>query len=453
MSDGGDDPAALTLAGAPALTRPPAAGTRPYGPWGTDFPENDPTGIFAALTDGGWPLEDGTGPTARDWAAALAVAARLPRIFQLPAPDAPGLTFVGGTVEPALYGFEAHLFPAVSVSGRGTALEGAFLGCIGEAAEHLSRLEWGDEPFDASVGVPPNMTAESAASFRAGSTRDGALDWLPARRLGDDAVSAVPADACLIRGRGGPVPPSSGCAAGETPEQACLAAVLELVERDAGALWWYGGQPARPLAPETLIAGLGSLIEDTRQGATSRPTWFLDITTDLEIPVVAAVSTQPDGFGLACGLAARTHAAEAVHAAFLELCQMELSNRLVAMRLHRGGAGLLAPVERRHRERMETVDANQSPILSAYGIPRPWEEPAGAAAPRRRLDWIAARLDRRGIECFAVDLTRAVIGMPVVRALAPRLQSLPLRQTTRRLEDTMRQHEARSGHRHAADLI
>ena len=49
---------------------------------------------------------------------------------------------------------------------------------------------------------------------------------------------------------------------------------------------------------ETLLAQL-------RQGASARRSWLLDITTEIGVPCVAAVSCMADGFGFAFGLAAR----------------------------------------------------------------------------------------------------------------------------------------------------
>ncbi|HEY8564684.1 MAG TPA: YcaO-like family protein [Beijerinckiaceae bacterium] len=378
-----------------------------------------------------------------DLRSVLRAAGHLTRLFRLPAPDAPGLAFVGGTVAPASYGLDPNIYPASSVSGRGFAPRPAFLGCIGEAVEHLSRLEWGDETFDGRGRAPPrNMGAESAAALVAALAPDEEADWLPARRVCDGAETAVPAGLCLVRRSGSSRPPSSGCAAGATFDDACLAGLLELVERDAAALWWHGGRPAKPLAAEVLSIALGARIADLRQGAAERATWILDITTDVEISTIAAVSVDPDGFGLACGLAARPSVTEAARAAFLELCQMELANRLVALKLHRAGEGALAPVEQRHRRRMTKVDANEDRRLTAKGAPRPHRDEPAPGSARGQIAWAAERLARVGIEAFAVDLTRPMVGIPAVRVVAPMLQTLPAVSRTARLTQAMVQHRS-----------
>lgn len=115
---------------------------------------------------------------------------------------------------------------------------------------------------------------------------------------------------------------STGCAAGQSEAAATTAALWECVERDAVALWWHGGQPAPPL-PLALI--------DTSQPRLSwwldrrdRQTRLYDLTTDLGLPVVAALSADADGRHVALGTAARPRIADAALAAVTELVQTEV---------------------------------------------------------------------------------------------------------------------------------
>jgi oxazoline/thiazoline synthase len=83
---------------------------------------------------------------------------------------------------------------------------------------------------------------------------------------------------------------SNGCAAGNTKEEAILQGFMELVERDAVALWWYNclKKPAVDLSSfddpylQTLI--------DHFSKTYKRDLWVLDITSDLNIPTFAAIS-------------------------------------------------------------------------------------------------------------------------------------------------------------------
>src|SRR5262249_55385853 len=146
---------------------------------------------------------------------------------------------------------------------------------------------------------------------------DRTISWVTASRLPDGAKVRFPMDLCYRRRASeqdftAPLKLSSGCAAGTTVEAATLRALLELVERDAVALWWRGGRRGRSIPSDGEAAGsAGDLLTQLRQGRTDRKTWLLDITTDVRIPAVVALSTGPDGFGFAFGLGARLTLAEA----------------------------------------------------------------------------------------------------------------------------------------------
>lgn len=86
---------------------------------------------------------------------------------------------------------------------------------------------------------------------------------------------------------------SNGCAAGNTIEEAILQGFMELVERDSVALWWYN----RLSKPEVDLASFNdsyfaSMQEYYRQ--LGRDLWVLDITSDLNIPSFAAISSKRD---------------------------------------------------------------------------------------------------------------------------------------------------------------
>ena len=86
---------------------------------------------------------------------------------------------------------------------------------------------------------------------------------------------------------------SNGCAAGNTLEEAILQGFLELVERDAFAIWWYNrlrrpGVDLRSLGDEYLA----SAPEYYRR--LHRDLWVLDVTADLGIPAFVALSRRTD---------------------------------------------------------------------------------------------------------------------------------------------------------------
>jgi ribosomal protein S12 methylthiotransferase accessory factor len=208
-------------------------------------------------------------------------------------------------------------------------------------------------------------------------------------------------------------------AAGPDFGSAAVRAALELCERDAAALWWLGGRPPRAFSLEhpATVAG-APLIERLRQGRTVRRTRLLDITTDLGIPTIAAVSIAGDDRGLACGLAARLEWGAAARAAILEMCQMELAAPLAEAKRAERGDDALNAFDRQHLQRAAFATSDCDLIhprdISELDIRSP--------DPDDRLQEIAARLGGLGIRLFAVDLTRPDISIAAARMVSPDLQ-------------------------------
>jgi ribosomal protein S12 methylthiotransferase accessory factor len=210
---------------------------------------------------------------------------------------------------------------------------------------------------------------------------------------------------------------SSGAAAGRNFEAAAMRAILELCERDAAALWWQGGKCGRgfPLEHAATRAAT-ALIERLRGGTTERKAWILDIAAVADVPVVAAVSTDRDGRGLACGLAARCDVVEAAEAAVLEMCQMELAAPLAAAKRAEAGDRALNEADRRHLRRA-AFDTATCHLLWPRGMTT-----LGGVQASLGLDQLTARLNAQSIPIFLVDMTRHDIGVHSVRAVSPALQ-------------------------------
>ena len=387
-------------------------------------------------------------PGTRHRANLLTAASRFLRVFELAAPDAPGLVSFGAEFNPGLTDPMHAGDPIVGVSGVGLSFQEAFQGCIGEGVEYLSQLQTGNDVLEEpSAGDPAaglgRQERDFIAAFVAHRIRpDAELSWHRATRLSDGCEILLPADLCLRRPSARqevkpPFPLSTGSAAGKSWEAAALHGLLELIERDAASLWWQGGNQGRSIPPgdeaeivaETLLAQL-------RQGASARRSWLLDITTDIGVPCIAAVSSMADGFGFAFGLAARPTLKAAARSAVLEMCQGELAHALVDAKLRGRGEAALNAKDRIHRRRATLLNAAQCPLL------QPQPEPArhldiAATEPAAVLRLIVGRLAQLGIEAFGLDLTRPQFGIPVARVIAPRLQALPSEITTPRLADMM----------------
>lgn len=117
------------------------------------------------------------------------------------------------------------------------------------------------------------------------------IDWVAAGTLPEGRTLLVPAAYCYL----GPdysncryiSSDTNGCAVGRTREQALIRGFYELIERDAVGIWWYS---------RARVAGINneSIPYVTRWKtwfmALYRDFWLLDLTSDLEVPVVACVS-------------------------------------------------------------------------------------------------------------------------------------------------------------------
>ena len=123
------------------------------------------------------------------------------------------------------------------------------------------------------------------------------IDWTPVWSLTHQEFKYLPTAYCYY-GYPQDYPPdcwadSNGCAAGNTIEEAILQGFMELVERDAVALWWYNqlGKPQVDLESfdEPYCHRLKQYYQEL-----GRDLWVLDITSDLNIPTFAAISSRRD---------------------------------------------------------------------------------------------------------------------------------------------------------------
>jgi ribosomal protein S12 methylthiotransferase accessory factor len=380
----------------------------------------------------------------RHRAALFKAASRFVRVFELAAPDAPGLVCFGAEFDPALADPLQAGSPVVGVSGVGLSLQEAFQGCIGEGIEYLSQLQAGNDELErACLGDPAAKLGPQGRDFLAAFSAhrlrlDAELSWHRATRLIDGQEVLLPADLCLRRPPAQqqvkpPFPLSSGSAAGRSWDAAALHGLLELIERDAASLWWQGGNRGKSIPPgdEAQIMA-ESLLAQLRQNTSARRSWLLDITTDIGVPCVVAVSCGADGFGLAFGLAARPTLTAAARSAVLEMCQIELAHAVVEAKCRERGEAALNERDRVHRRRAALIDADRCPLLQP--VPGRAEHLAiNATGAKALLQLMVDRLGQFGIETFGLDLTRPCFAIPVARVIAPGLQLEPSEIVTPRL--------------------
>ncbi|ALG14976.1 TOMM precursor leader peptide-binding protein [Kibdelosporangium phytohabitans] len=225
---------------------------------------------------------------------------------------------------------------------------------------------------------------------------------------------------------------SNGNAAGSSLEDAVLQGALEVVERDAVALWWYN----RLSAPGV---DLGAFGDDWMTGLRDvyadigRDLWVLDITSDVGIPVMVAVSRCVDRTpeDITFGFGAHLDPRIAVRRALTELNQLM--------------PPLMTKEDAYGCDDVDAVRWWQNAVLADH----PFLAPAAGIRPRGPLDYpslvagdlldevnlVRARLERLGMEVLVLDQTRPDIGLPVVKVVVPGMRHFWARLGPGRLYD------------------
>lgn len=348
--------------------------------------------------------------------------------------------------------------------GKGTTVREARISALAESLERYSGVFDGTEPRIRSsfvdlgpAAIHPNdcmryserQYAERESHNRRGHKaywvpepfrEDVAIEWTPLWSLTSERTAYLPTSYCYFGYRSAdPLfarADSNGCAAGAVLEEAVLQGLLELVERDAVAIWWYNRlrRPGVDLdsADDPYVA---SLVHHYR--TQQRELRVLDITSDFGVPVVAAVSRRVDTVeeDIIYGFGAHLDAKVALTRALTELNQsleaVPAASGPASARTYLGSADTI------HWWRTARFDE------AAYLMPDP------TVSPRRLRDFsnhasddlyndirtCCALAASRGIEVLVLDQTRPDVGFPVVRVVAPGLRHFWARWGPGRLYD------------------
>jgi thiazole/oxazole-forming peptide maturase SagD family component len=206
---------------------------------------------------------------------------------------------------------------------------------------------------------------------------------------------------------------STGCAVGANRAAATTTALWECIERDAVALWWHGYRSAGPLSLELIDVLQPRLYWWLHQ--RHRRTMLLDLTSDIGLPVVAAVSSDPDGRLVAMGSAARPTLTEATLAALTEMVQTEV--------------GMEHAREAEDPEVAAWFDYASTLVQAQFRVAA--DKPASPTVPPT-MTGLLHRLAELGHRALVVDLTLPDDPMPCVRVLVPGLCAMSGRITTPR---------------------
>ncbi|MEM1159943.1 MAG: YcaO-like family protein [Pseudomonadota bacterium] len=275
-----------------------------------------------------------------------------------------------------------------------------------------------------------------AEEFDAGKS----IDWTPLWSLTEERIKYLPTANCfygygLQRDLHFARADSNGCAAGNTREEAVLQGFLELVERDAVALWWYNRLKRPGVDLDSFNDPWFGRIQQHYHGR-GREIWLLDLTADMGIPTFAAISRvidhQPEHllFGYGCHFDVRLAASRAV---------TEVNQALALFPKKTPDSAAQASMTRKGFEWWPVATVADHPYL----------QPDLLAAPCRAVDFGAntgkdlhddvtdciARAKARGLEVLVLDQTRADTGLNVVRVVVPGLRHFWPRLAPGRLYD------------------
>lgn len=307
--------------------------------------------------------------------------------------------------------------------GKGMSAAQSRASAMCEALERSVAQYRGDEPCvlaaaDSLAGVPVlsppslrplsprQLAALSHAPWQAGEP----IHWVEVDSLTRREVCKVPLTHCYAN-----TPfareeeicrfDSNGCAAGRTLEEALLQGLLEVIERDAVAIWWYN-RVAVPALPPSLV---GPRLLDALRGGLELEWewWLLDVTHDLATPTCVAVARRRGDGQLRFGFGCHLEAGLAAQRAATELCQ------LIAIGEQRGAAFDFASVA--GEPYLYPPGSSGSPERAAPALTSSTEH----ADIRDAIHTCVARLAARGLEVLVHRYPAIDEALAVVKAIVP----------------------------------
>ncbi len=227
---------------------------------------------------------------------------------------------------------------------------------------------------------------------------------------------------------------SNGNAAGNCLEEAVLQGLLELIERDAVALWWYNMIPMPSVDLEQIKDPMINPFIETF-AAICRKVWVLDMTNDLGVPVFAAFSSETSGgsdrpiFGFGAHLDPKTAFTRALSEMTQSLGLIEFPPEFLS------DDGKLSL----HRQFTTETKLEEWPyLLPTVDEPAKRLENYADMSSDDLLEDLSLCVDilnKRGLEVLVNDQTRSDLGLSVVKVIVPGLRHFWARYAPGRLYD------------------
>ncbi len=312
---------------------------------------------------------------------------------------------------------------AISVyNGKGATPTEARVSAMMEGIERYS-AEVGDRELIVSRFSALGESALNPADLilPQGADRDAAIPWISGYDIMNDEEILVPANAVFH-----PLPEgynrlfranTNGLASGNVIEEAIFHGLSEVIERDAWALV----EATRNTGPliQNIGDGLAGELRD-KFAKAEVAVYLKDITSDIGIPTCAAVSDDirlRDPILLTTGMGTHTNAGVAVLRALTEVAQSRLTQihgaredtKLADFRRQMG----YDRTKRLNKHWFDTSRTKEFSEMDSYDSDDFLED----------ILYMLSRLEKAGMDrAIVVDLTRAEIGVPVVRVIVPGLE-------------------------------
>ncbi len=337
--------------------------------------------------------------------------------------------------------------------GKGSTAEQGEASALMEAIERYSGIFQGDEirvtrrftDFRPGEALHPNdVLLFSDAQYGRRQTRaldaghshmvpppfdpSAKIEWSPVWSLRDEGFKYLPTGLLYFFYGVGYQADSNGCAAGNTLEEAVVQGFLELVERDAYAIWWYNRLPRRELDLEQFDDPYVRDLQ-TQLAESGRRLWVLDVASDLAIPAFVAVThwMQNGKENIEFGSGAHFDARIALLRAVTEL------NQFLSIGLMGGGTG-----ERSSLDGSTPFRLQDHPFLTPSGnsmIQLSSDSKFGRLDSREQVSACVRAAKQAGLDFLVLDQTRPDIDVPVVRVIVPGLRHFYRRFAPGRLYD------------------
>jgi ribosomal protein S12 methylthiotransferase accessory factor len=255
------------------------------------------------------------------------------------------------------------------------------------------------------------------------------IEWSPVWSLRDGRFKYLPTS-LLYFFYSGPAAfqaDSNGCAAGNTLEEAIVQGFLELVERDAYALWWYNRSQRAEVDfsqfNDSYVSDLKAQLADA-----GRKLWVLDVTSDLGIPTYVAILhwMQNGQENIEFGSGAHFDKRIAMLRTLTEL------NQFLSIGLMGGGSGEKpsldgsTPLHLPNYPFLIPDNAVKIPTISDFG---PLD------TTRNQVLACVEIAKRAGLDFLVLNQTRPDVEVPVVRVVVPGLRHFYRRFGPGRLYD------------------